>query len=156
MKKVLALVLAVMMLATVAFAAELNKYGCDDVSSKASKKADVTPGGSLKIALNYSDSGSGVKVYGSKDQASAQRERALTDEEIDLNDPTTGIFRSVTTDNYSVTRIKYEHGKSLITGVTINDKEERVEVKFKDDLNNTGRLDFVVRFTLKGKGKLTL
>lgn len=156
MKKVLALVLAVMMLATVAFAAELNKYGCDDVSSKASKKADVTPGGSLKIALNYSDSGSGVKVYGSKDQTSAQSERALTDDEIDLEDPTTGIFRSVTTDNYSVTRIKYEHGKSLITGVTINDKEERVEVNFKDDLNNTGRKDFEVRFTLKGKGKMTL
>ena len=71
-------------------------------------------------------------------------------------DPTYGIFRSVTTENYSITRIKYEHGKNLITGITINDKEERVEVNFKDDLNNTGRKDFEVRFTLKGKGKMTL
>ena len=53
MKKVLALVLAVMMLATVAFAAELNKYGCDDVSSKASKTAITS---SLNRKENRDDS----------------------------------------------------------------------------------------------------
>ena len=151
MKKVLALALAIMMLATVAFAAvELDPRGCDAVSDKATKKASVTPGGSLKIALNYSDSGE-VKVYGSENQAQAQAADGAT-----AGDPTYGIFRSITTENYSITRIKYEHGKSLISGIAINDKEERVEVKFKDDLNNTGRKDFEVRFTLKGKGKMTL
>ena len=149
MKKVLALVLAVMMLATVAFAAN----DVDAVSPKATKKASVTPGGRLDISINYSDSGNGeiIKVYGSENQAQAQAADGAVN-----GDPTYGIFRSVTTENYSITRIKYEHGKNLITGITINDKEERVEVNFKDDLNNTGRKDFEVRFTLKGKGKMTL
>ena len=149
MKKVLALVLAVMMLATVAFAAN----DVDAVSPKATKKASVTPGGRLDISINYSDSGNGeiIKVYGSENQVQAQAADGAV-----KGDPTYGIFRSVTTENYSITRIKYEHGKNLITGITINDKEERVEVNFKDDLNNTGRKDFEVRFTLKGKGKMTL
>ena len=149
MKKVLALVLAVMMLATVAFAAN----GVDAVSPRATKKASVTPGGRLDISINYSDSGNGeiIKVYGSENQTQAQAADGAV-----KGDPTYGIFRSVTTENYSITRIKYEHGKNLITGITINDKEERVEVNFKDDLNNTGRKDFEVRFTLKGKGKMTL
>ena len=149
MKKVLALVLAVMMLATVAFAAN----DVDAVSPKATKKASVTPGGRLDISINYSDSGNGeiIKVYGSENQVQAQAADGAV-----KGDPTYGIFRSVTTENYSITRIKYEHGKNLITGITINDKEEWVEVNFKDDLNNTGRKDFEVRFTLKGKGKMTL
>ena len=162
MKKVLALVLAVMMLATVAFAytgTGVIGQGISEYADNCTPKATVTPGGSLEIALGYSDSGkngdNGVLVYGSQTQEDADKDRAINNAE-DSTDPTYGIFRSVTTDNYSISRVKYEHGKNLITGVTINDKEERVEVKFKDDLNNTGLKDFEVRFTLKGKGKMTL
>ena len=165
MKKVLALVLAVMMLATVAMAAP--KW-----------KSSIAPNGTIKVDQSKGITG----LAGSYAKVSAHNGDEADGVDYDFKyDPTTNtwvadsgvapaprsaasmnygveemIFRSVTTENYTITNLKVPTGRNLGKGVTINDKEERVEVAFVDDLNNTTAKDFDLSFTLKGKGKMIL
>jgi len=161
MKKVLALVLAVMMLATVAMAAPT-------FDNAIKYKANVTPGASIKVTQDGLEGTGGATVivtspktddtitydkdHSGKDSGVFEtEERAVSQYQLDDI-----IFRAITNENYAVTNVKSRIGRSLVQGVSINDKEERVEVKLKDDLNNTTAKDFEVSFTLKGKGKMTL
>lgn len=122
MKKVLALVLAVMMLATVALA------------------ADLVPGKKIKLE-RAADSG----IIGAADAASAVCEFEYGDN--------TWLAKSLNSDNYSITSIKYNEGKSLIDSIKIDDDEEQVVVALKQDYENTKNKEFDIEFTIKGKGK---
>ncbi len=160
MKKVLALVLAVMMLATVAMAAE-PKW-----------KSSIAPNGTIKVDQSKGITGLAgtyAKVTVSNgDDYDVDYECVpdgnggwVMDSGVSARTAFQGgveemLFRSVTTENYTVTNLKVPTGRSLVKGVTINDKEERVEVAFVDDLNNTTAKDFDLSFTLKGKGKMIL
>lgn len=159
MKKVLALVLAVMMLATVAMAAPKWKSSIAPSGNiKVDKSKGITglAGNYAKVTVSNGDDydldyecvsdGKGGWVMDSGVSARAAFTGGIQDM----------LFRSVTTENYTVTNLKVPTGRSLVKGVTINDKEERVEVQFVDDLNNTTAKDFDLTFTLKGKGKMIL
>ena len=133
MKKVIALALAVLMLATLAFAVN---------------GASVAPGGKIKISKT------GVSGIGNEYTVIAETSSGVqltTSAEIAEYIP-----RSVTSTNYSITNVKYKVGKGLVESVTINDTEERVEVKMTQDLTNVKAKDFEVSFKLKGKAKYTL
>ncbi len=159
MKKVLALVLAVMMLATVAMAAPKWKSSiAPNGTIKVDQSKGITglAGDYAKVTVSNGDDydvdyecvpdGNGGWVMDSGVTARTAFQGGV--EEM--------LFRSVTTENYTVTNLKVPTGRSLVKGVTINDKEERVEVAFVDDLNNTTAKDFDLSFTLKGKGKMIL
>ncbi len=159
MKKVLALVLAVMMLATVAMAAPKWKSSiAPNGTIKVDQSKGITglAGDYAKVTVSNGDDydvdyecvpdGNGGWVMDSGVSARTAFQGGV--EEM--------LFRSVTTENYTVTNLKVPTGRSLVKGVTINDKEERVEVAFVDDLNNTTAKDFDLSFTLKGKGKMIL
>jgi len=166
MKKVLALVLAIMMLATVAFAAAKGegalKYTpsiSPSSSVKVSQKDGVTPGLTHVTAVSTTDDTIVWKTTGyiDEDGKSAYKDsQMVTRAAGKIEDVKDMIFRSVTNENYSVSGLKVTVGRSLVSGVTINDKEERVEVKFVKDLNNTTAKSFDLSFTLKGKGKMIL
>ena len=165
MKKVLALVLAVMMLATVAMAAGEPKWK-SSIAPNGSIKVDQAKGVTglageyAKVSAHNGDEETGVNyefkkvgdewVMDSGETPAARSAQSLNYGVEDM------IFRSVTNENYTVTNLKVPTGRSLVKGVTINDKEERVEVQFVDDLNNTTAKDFNLSFTLKGKGKMIL
>lgn len=159
MKKVLALVLAVMMLATVAMAAPKWKSSIapnGTIKVDQSKgitglagsyaKVSVSNGDDYDVDYKFVPDGNDGWVMDSGESARTAFQGGV--EEM--------LFRSVTTENYTVTNLKVPTGRSLVKGVTINDKEERVEVAFVDDLNNTTAKDFDLSFTLKGKGKMIL
>lgn len=166
MKKVLAIVLAVMMMATVAFAT----YTPDPKRHV----ANVTPGSSMKIDKDgVKDTGvwsgaknaDGTPKYPDLPANYKPMQIIVKDENGDkiAPDGTTprsvseAIFRSITNTNYTIQRVRVEKGsKNLVKGVEINDKEERVEVKMVDDLNNQTSKSFEVSFTLKGKAKFIL
>jgi hypothetical protein len=121
MKKVLALVLAVMMLATVAFAAY-----------------DVIPGKKIKLERD-TDSGNALVVDGSFSGT-------FTVENNELD-------KALNSDNYSIGRIKYNEGKSLIDSIKLDDDDEQIVITFEQDYDNTKGKDFDVEFTVTGKGK---
>lgn len=165
MKKVLALVLAVMMLATVAMAAPKWKSSiAPNGTIKVDQSKGITglAGSYAKVSAHNGDEAEGVDYNFKYDSttdtwvadsgvASAPRSPASMKYGVEEM-----IFRSVTTENYTITNLKVPTGRNLVKGVTINDKEERVEVAFVDDLNNTTAKDFDLSFTLKGKGKMIL
>jgi len=168
MKKVLALVLAVMMLATVAFAyKEGTKYNASanpGSSIKIDNKTGITKGAETVTVFGSDDSDTSKLTYtnpdrkdvmdsGVNDKNESTRSMTGTDYALDVTDV---LFRAVTNENYSVSSLKVTTGRSLIKGVEINDKEERAEVKFVQDLNNTTAKSFDLSFTLKGKGKMIL
>jgi len=168
MKKVLALVLAVMMLATTAFAyTELNpgvKYNAS-ANPSSSIKIDRTNGitnGAESVEVFGTDDSDNRLTYtpgpngymdSGVDNKNQSRSMTSATKALDITDV---LFRAVTTENYSVGNLKVTTGRSLIKEVKINDKEERVEVVFVEDLNNTTEKSFDLSFTLKGKGKMLL
>ena len=165
MKKVLALVLAVMMLATVAMAAPKWKSSiAPNGTIKVDQSKGITglAGSYAKVSAHNGDEADGVD-YDFKydpttntwvaDSGDAPAPRSAASMKYGVEEM---IFRSVTTENYTITNLKVPTGRNLVKGVTINDKEERVEVAFVDDLNNTTAKDFDLSFTLKGKGKMIL
>lgn len=171
MKKVIALMLAVLMLSTLAFAA----HGSNNEYAKNRPVANLTPGSTIKINRNgfvmpsdglYNDTKSISGTYGKdsnkwtamKVVAKAESDTTFDSTFDSLNEGLSkAIMRSITSGNYSISSVKIDKGyKDLVAGVTINDKEEQVEIKLKDDLNNTTAKFFEVEFKLNGKGKFTL
>jgi len=170
MKKVLALVLAVMMLATTAFAAA--KFDTDvkyhptiapNASVKVSQKDGISAGLTSFTASSSTEenewvfSGKTSTTDGKDYDSGAEKVTSTrTVPPTYINSVEDMIFRSITNENYSVSGLKVTVGRSLVQGVSINDKEERVEVKFVKDLNNTTAKNFDLSFTLKGKGKMII
>ena len=146
MKKVLALVLAVMMMATVAFAATdddnfLVNPGDENPNDAL---AGILPGDKINVtALGVAEDTAGSDEpyrfadsgpYGNYDPDPANKNKLLKD------------FNGT---NYTITAVKYSDGKNLVKSVTFNDKEDRVEIKLNWDLTKAKKLDMT--FILKGK-----
>lgn len=127
MKKVLALVLAVMMMATVAFAADW-----------------VNPGkGKDPVAGNFNMNYGGKVVIDSGDVAA----------QLTGVDAAKKVIKDLTTDNYKIQAIKYNEGRKLIKSIAINDDDATVEVKLINDYTSVRDKTFDIEFTLKGIGK---
>ena len=124
MKKVLALVLAVMMLATIAMAADATNPG-DGTTSTSS---NVLPGGKIKIGQK-----------GVIDSLAPGSNLAGSD------------IKAINSTNYSITGIKYREGKNLVESITLNDTDDQVVIKLKQDYSMTTAKKLDLDFTLKGK-----
>ena len=151
MKKVLALMLAVLMLSTVAFAA--------------TAKAAAVPGKSVAIARTGADVGKSAAGNGNGLYITAQIEN--TDEKVVLvedgvaqngadTDLSNFFPRAVNSTNYAITNVKYNLGKAFVDGVVFDDSEDKVKIKMKQDLTNTAVKEFEVEFKLKGKSNITV
>ena len=128
MKKVLALVLAVMMMATVAFATGLDK-----------DENTVTFGGTVKP-------GKSLYLYDS----GMDNPAAGTDYVIQA----AGDFNAkITSKNYTITSVKYTAGRDLVESISFDDDNNQLVVKTKEDYTLKQAQDLKVEFKLKGKGK---
>ena len=135
MKKVLALVLAVMMMATVAFAAA--EVEDPSTGSTTRDSGEYQPGDTIKIDAE----GIIAKTSG------------LSGEDKYDRNPSSGesLIKDINSTNYSITSIKYEDGKNLVESVKLNDSKDRVDIKLKQDYSNTKQKTLNMTFTLKGK-----
>ena len=132
MKKVLALVLAVMMLATTAFAVVENPE-----AGGTTYTAKKRPGDTLTIT----DSGI---VTAKPDVYVLAKDKAEGDGLI--------AVKNLNSTNYSISNIKYVDGKNLLDGTPkFNDAKDQLEIKLKNDYNNTKESNLEITFTLKGK-----
>ena len=147
MKKVLALVLAVMMLATTAFAATVTNPGSEATNGF----KNWLPGKTISV----NDSGIVNRGGVDEDGDSVTYILASDDEAKDVNAPTTDdgkvIVKSINTDNYTITGIKYNDGKKLVDSIAINNSNEKVEIKLKQQYGKTSSSNLDLVFTLKGK-----
>lgn len=122
MKKVLALVLAVLMLSTMAFAVTIDTTGTtsnievDKDGNTVTIEGGILPGGKIYV---YSD----------------------------------GTIDAVNSDNYSITKVKYDEGKSLVDDIYFDDDNDQVIIKLADNDNLTTTKTLDMSFTLKGKGR---
>ena len=146
MKKVLALVLAVMMLATTAFATVENPG-----SESYNGFKNWLPGKTITV------NDSGIADTDGKDENGKNVDYILATDPAakDVNAPTTSdgkvIVKSINTDNYTITGIKYNDGKKLVAGIEINNAKERVDIKLLPNYGKTTSSNLDVEFTLKGK-----
>ena len=130
MKKVLALVLAVMMLSTMAFASGIT------VTVDGNTTTGATHGSSNDVTITKGDFKPGSKIYIYKD----------ADEENDR-------VKAVNSDNYSITKVKYEEGRNLVEDIYFDDANDQVIVELKDNAALTANKTLDMTFTLKGKGR---
>jgi len=141
MKKVLALVLAVMMMATVAFAA--SNYDEDgflvNVPNTPSEDAvsHVLPGSTIKITA--------LGVY------EMDHNYLFTDSGYDPDNDNHKLLKDLNSTNYTLTSVKYNDGRNMVEQVKFNDKEDRVEIKLKKDYDLTKVKKLDLTFVLKGK-----
>ena len=141
MKKVLALVLAVMMLATTAFAVNVNIGNSNYNDFKS-----WIPGTTIKL----NDSG----IVNATNPAGGSKVVDLATNYPNATSGTVGgvvLVKNINTDNYTITSIKYTEGKKLVEPVAINNAEERVEIKLKQEYGKTTSSNLIFSFTLKGK-----
>ena len=147
MKKVLALVLAVMMLATTAFAATVTNPGSEATNGF----KNWLPGKTISV----NDSGIVNEGGVNEDGTSVTYILASDPKAQNVNAPTTDdgevIVKSINTDNYTITGIKYNDGKKLVDSIAINNSNEKVEIKLKQQYGKTSSSNLDLVFTLKGK-----
>ncbi len=142
MKKVLALVLAVMMLATTAFAADEYVDGVfvkPNVSGN-TYTARWTPGSTIDIidAKWVEDNSNGEYVILDSGKTTlAEGEKLL---------------KAINSTNYSISSVKVNDGRTLLDGnPKFNDDKEKVVLALKQDYSNTVEKKVNLTFTLKGK-----
>ena len=133
MKKVLALVLAVMMLATVAFAEVSNPLAPDGTNAA----AGILPGKDIEINADGILAAPGGSDY------------VFVDSNYKKEDGK--ALKSLNSTNYVITGIKYEDGKALVESVKFDDANDKVIVKLKQDYSMTKPKNLNMTFTLKGK-----
>ena len=135
MKKVLALVLAVMMLSTMAFASAYDNEVVD-------KENDVAFGG------QYAP-GDALYVYKDMDTKVTDSGNWVTDES-----EVTGAWNAeVTSTNYNVTNQRWPVGKELLAGLEFDDKNNQLKINLKEDYTLKQPKRLKGSFALKGKGK---
>ena len=139
MKKVLALVLAVMMMATVAFAA----------GSVESDGSVLNPGSGSDNAGYGWKPGKTINITAKGVAESDGSPYKFLDSNFDPD--TDKLLKDINSTNYSITSIKYNDGKSMVTGISFNDKKDRVEIKLTKDYDLTKVKKLDMTFTLKGK-----
>ena len=142
MKKVLALVLAVMMLSTMAFAVTLKGTA---------EGGDVIPGDKIKLTRDASDNSVEINnsnvtlqfegdVYGWADSSAVDAD----ERELDA---------ALTEENYRLGKIRYNEGKSLIDDIYLDDEEEEIVIAFNRDYNYAKAKDFDVEIDIDGKSR---
>lgn len=124
MKKVLALVLAVLMLSTLAFATTTPNEPVINQS-----------GNTVTINVGTYQPGEKIYVY-----------RGMSPD-------ADGFSKDVNSDNYSITKVKYEEGRSLVEDIYFDDANDQVVIKLEDNTNLTTNKTLDFTFTLKGKGR---
>ncbi len=130
MKKVLALVLAVAMMSTVAFAASNTVFG-----SGYDKEPNNIPSGTSDIKGSY---GPGEDFSIASGDLNTDGDKKVSD----LN-----------TDNYSIKKVTYKAGKSYIDSIELdNDEGDELTVTFKKDYSVEKAKDVEVFVELRGKG----
>ena len=147
MKKVLALVLAVMMLATVAFAEPLLNPG--DGSRDYTNNA--APGTTIEITAQ------GIIDAASKLPTPITYK--FVDSDYKDDGGKTLPIKDLNSTNYTITNLRVIDGKNLLDGnPKFNDASDKIEIKLKQDYDNTKGKTLVVEFKLKGKkvGKSTV
>ena len=127
MKKVLALVLAVMMLSTMAFATTTGNTS--DGGTKTGNSVSIKGGVFLP----------GAKIYVYKDMTAT------------VGGSYEAILDEVNSGNYSLTKVKYDEGRNLVDDIYFDDDNDQLVIKLKDNTNLTTTKDLVMSFTLKGK-----
>ena len=138
MKKVLALVLAVMMLATIAMAADVNNpVGGGDVANTPKR---WIPGSTIKI----NDSG----IVNAATGENANRYVLAADK---VEGDGMIAVKNINSTNYSLSNVKYTDGKNLVESIKFNDANDRIDIKLKQDYTSTKAKALDVTFTLKGK-----
>ena len=135
MKKVLALVLAVMMMATVAFATTTPNTSADDVVDK---ENTILFGG-------YMAPGDTLYVYRGMDSGDEVNGNPVT--------PTNTFNAQITSENYTITNQKWTEGKSLLSGLVFDDKNNQLKINLVEDYTLKQSKRLAGSFTLKGKGK---
>ena len=135
MKKVLALVLAVMMLATVAFAS--SKENVVDEENTVRFGGQFAPGDTLYVFKDMWDPAYvGDRVTAWSD---------VTD---------SGDWNAeINSSNYIVTSQKWTQGKELLGGLEFDDKNDQLKINLKENFTLTQPKTLKGSFSLKGKGK---
>lgn len=124
MKKVLALVLAVMMLSTMAFATA-NKPSSDSHE--------------INLEIGKVAPGSKIYVYDGIQNA-------------DIDGTITGTFEAdVNSDNYRLSGVKYDKGRDLVEDVYFDDANDQLVIELKQDYTLVNAKDLEMELTLKGK-----
>ncbi len=137
MKKVLALVLAVMMLSTMAFASNVGNPGnpsgeITDEDNSVHFGGSIAPGDCLYVYKGMAETVPGTD--------------ASSVNQVDWN-------AQITSDNYSITSQKWTKGKNLISSIEFDDDLNQLVIKTKEDYTLKQPQDLKGKFTLKGKGK---
>ena len=129
MKKVLALVLAVMMMATVAFAASIGEGMGTDTSVNG-----INPGDAIVIYPDAFQNNDGVKL-------SAEL-------------PSAGYFSS---ENFTVNTKRFEKGSTMVKAVEFDDDDNVLKIKLNDDygLKRTDNVNLILK-EIKITAKRTL
>ena len=129
MKKVLALVLAVAMLSTMAFATTADHVVDEDNSVDFGGR--VAPGESLYVYYEMTNN-------------------ELPNSPVDSGE---GWNAEITSANYSITNQKWTQGKDLLAGLEFDDKNNQLKINIKEDYTLKQPKSLIGSFTLKGKGK---
>lgn len=137
MKKVLALVLAVMMLCTMAFATSNPnpnpKKPVTDEENNVNFGGSVGPGDELYVYWNMPSNIPGT-------DASA-------------NNNSNAWNAEITSSNYTITSQKWTKNKDLLAGLEFDDDKNQLVIKIKEDFSLKQPKYLTGSFTLKGKGK---
>ena len=128
MKKVLALVLAVMMLSTMAFAD--TDLTTDE--NTVTYTGDVAPGDTIYIWKGMTGN--------------------VGDTEI-LDSGAWAVAKQINSDNYTITSKKIVENKALVESITFDDKNNQVAIKFVEDYTLKQAKTVKGTFVLKGIGK---
>lgn len=153
MKKVLALVLAVMMLSTMAFAAGIGT-GAGSTDEATGEKIEEGTGGTNEVNLLP---GKKIKLYQS--DRTIVFDSNFSDKvtgEADYENATLGLVKDINSDNYSISGLKYNEGKSLVEDVYIDDDDDQLVIQLADDYDMTKAKSLDLELTLRGKGKFSL
>ena len=124
MKKVLALVLAVMMMATMAFASSLDNVTINNGSST-NPSGNLAPGSKIKLQ----DSGNEIvfnKTYSTVVGKASYDDRTLK------------LAKDINSENYTITSFKYNEVKSLVEFINIIDDDYQAEGRL---LQHSGQED---------------
>ena len=140
MKKVLALVLAVMMLAVVAFAASTDVVNPGNIGS--GKAPNFMPGETIKVTAR------GVIKTTTEDVNYTGLPYVF---DSDYVKGTNLLIKEINSENYSITSVKYDEGKNLVEAPKFNDKNDRVDIKVKQNFDMTKGKTLKMSFDLKGK-----
>ena len=137
MKKVLALVLAVMMLSTMAFASSTgnpsNPSGeITDEDNTVRFGGSIAPGDCLYVYKGMAETVPGTDASSTN---------------------TVPWNAQITSDNYSITSQKWTKGKNLLVGLEFDDDLNQLVIKTKEDYELKQPQELNGKFTLKGKGK---